>query len=396
MSFERRAASDLAGHRGLTWLTSVTIILLALLSQQCQSGLIRPILNRPTSTLIGPDGIKLEISAGPCLLHLSESCSNAKVKFYFVRDLEAEEFYLLDSTNPASLDESGFDPSRPLKLLIHGYNGTLNNKPINTIARAYIEDGAAVNLVMLDWSAYTNIPCYPTAVINAWQAGRCTAKTLQEIAAWTGSPRQFFSELHIVGFSLGAHVAGFTGSYVKPNRISRITGLDPALPFFKSLNRAWKLDPSDARFVDVIHTNAGQLGKLGNVGHADFYVNGGSTQPACNNSDRPAVCSHLLAPTYFAESILESARGFFGYPCQSFLYYAAGWCDEKTAKKDSIVMGEYCPQGARGVFVVNTGKEAPYSLGIDLLEDEEEISDMEKTGLLLTTTIEPEDYLNGI
>jgi hypothetical protein len=61
-------------------------------------------------------------------------------------------------------------------------------------------------------------------------------------------------------------------------------GLDPALPFFASLSRSWKLDANDARFVDVIHTNVGVLGKVDNTGHADFYVNGGSVQPACNNS----------------------------------------------------------------------------------------------------------------
>lgn len=65
-----------------------------------------------------------------------------------------------------------------------------------------------------------------------------------------------------------------------------ISGLDPALPFFASLSRSWKLDASDARFVDVIHTNVGVLGKIDHTGHVDFYVNGGSIQPACNSSKK--------------------------------------------------------------------------------------------------------------
>lgn len=46
-------------------------------------------------------------------------------------------------------------------------------------------------------------------------------------------------------------------------------------------NRSHDLDPSDALFVDVIHTGAGILGQWGPNGHADFYVNGGTSQPGC-------------------------------------------------------------------------------------------------------------------
>lgn len=58
-------------------------------------------------------------------------------------------------------------------------------------------------------------------------------------------------------------------------------GLDPALPFFATSARHAKLDPSDADFVDVIHSNAGIFGKIEACGDIDFYVNGGQFQPAC-------------------------------------------------------------------------------------------------------------------
>jgi Lipase len=88
---------------------------------------------------------------------------------------------------------------------------------------AYLNEGDT-NVVVLDWRAYSNLPCYPSAVINTWQAGKCLAKVLQDVATWTGTPGQFFNRLHIIGFSLGAHVAGFASSYLKPFRIGRITG----------------------------------------------------------------------------------------------------------------------------------------------------------------------------
>lgn len=68
-----------------------------------------------------------------------------------------------------------------------------------------------------------------------------------------------------------------------------VSGLDPALPFFATLNDQWKLDTSDAEFVDVIHTGAGYFGKIEAVGHVDFYVNGGYIQPACKES----ACEYL-------------------------------------------------------------------------------------------------------
>jgi pancreatic triacylglycerol lipase len=63
-------------------------------------------------------------------------------------------------------------------------------------------------------------------------------------------------------------------------------GLDPAEPHFSKTDPVVRLDPTDADFVDVIHTDAGPfinggLGILQPVGHVDFYPNGGIEQPGC-------------------------------------------------------------------------------------------------------------------
>lgn len=89
------------------------------------------------------------------------------------------------------------------------------------------------------------------------------------------------SRFHLIGFSLGAHVAGFAGQEI--TNISRITGLDPASPLFEGYPVNVRLDPSDAKFVDVIHSNGdgfirGGLGVYEPMGSVDFYPNGGRVQ----------------------------------------------------------------------------------------------------------------------
>ena len=71
--------------------------------------------------------------------------------------------------------------------------------------------------------------------------------------------------------------------------LGRITGLDPAEPHFEFADPITRLDPSDAFFVDVIHTDGNPLMSLGlgvyqPCGHLDFYPNGGKVMAGCDRS----------------------------------------------------------------------------------------------------------------
>lgn len=59
------------------------------------------------------------------------------------------------------------------------------------------------------------------------------------------------------------------------------SALDPALPMFATKDKNNKVDADDALFVDVLHTNVLEKGKLEGCGHVDFYANGGMHQPGC-------------------------------------------------------------------------------------------------------------------
>jgi len=62
--------------------------------------------------------------------------------------------------------------------------------------------------------------------------------------------------------------------------------LDPAGPGFEPIPLITNhLEPSDALFVDVIHTNPGILGYVQPTGTVDFYPNGiNPNQPGCSEN----------------------------------------------------------------------------------------------------------------
>jgi alpha-beta hydrolase superfamily lysophospholipase len=84
--------------------------------------------------------------------------------------------------------------------------------------------------------------------------------------------QDFLQILHVIGHSLGGQAAGFAGQRVITKlgrKIARISGLDVASPLFEiPINRPpdLRLSPTDADFIDLIHTQLGLPG-LPNLAH---------------------------------------------------------------------------------------------------------------------------------
>lgn len=110
------------------------------------------------------------------------------------------------------------------------------------------------------------------------------------------------------------------------------------------------MDPSDAQFVDVIHTCANVWGARQSLGHADFWPNEGKSQPGCWTS----TCSHSRAYKLFAASI-ENEVPFIAYPCKSYKYFKTGKCTS-----NGVVMGDATTSSARGSYYLKTGGKKPY------------------------------------
>lgn len=144
---------------------------------------------------------------------------------------------------------------------------------------------ADLNVIRIDWSKGNQMP-YSQAVVNTRIVGMMIGKFIQMAIDQTSATLDSF---HILGHSLGSHVAGYAGKYLD-GQLGQITGLDPAGPFYEGVkNKSAKLWHTDAKFVEVIHTDVKPListeiglGMNETCGHVDVFPNGGHNQPGCD------------------------------------------------------------------------------------------------------------------
>ncbi|WAR24707.1 LIPR1-like protein [Mya arenaria] len=180
------------------------------------------------------------------------------------------------------------------------------------------------NVIVVDWQHGATIP-YEQATANTRIVGAQIAQLVNKLVQVASAQT---ADFHIIGHSLGAHICGYAGERIPG--LGRITGMDPAGPYFENTDIQVRLDPSDADFVDIIHTDGGGISNLGfgvtqELGHVDFYPNGGVQQPGCATDavdklgatswtaithlfdyyaeEETLACSHERSYMYFTESI---------------------------------------------------------------------------------------------
>lgn len=130
-------------------------------------------------------------------------------------------------------------------------------------------------MCVVDWGNLSQND-YKSASMSIFDVGLTVAGII--IALEEMRPKHFHrSNVTLAGYSLGAHAAGYAGA-VLDGQVEQIIGLDPAGPLFTlpaAVSPKYRLDQTDAQFVQVLHTSGGTLGTSLKCGHADFYPNGG-------------------------------------------------------------------------------------------------------------------------
>lgn len=120
--------------------------------------------------------------------------------------------------NANSIKNSNYSERRPLKVIVHGWNGSGNSVLNTRITSAFLEV-SDVNVIVVDWSALAS-GMYVTAAAGVPSVGQFIGNFVVWLINTAGGN---WDNVHFVGFSLGAHAVGVAGR-VTGGRPIRVTG----------------------------------------------------------------------------------------------------------------------------------------------------------------------------
>lgn len=286
-------------------------------------------------------------------IFLLEARQQTKFLLYTTENPECPQVLTLDNVN--SLRNSNFNSNLPTRIVIHGWNSNTSSPVCQMVRNAYLQKGS-FNVITVDWGFSSLNTFYPLSRDYTKPVGKIIAEFLDFLHEFG---HMEFSSLYLIGFSLGAHIAGYAGKFVLNGRISTIFGLDPAGPMFDANNLEETLCSSDADYVEVIHTNSIFFGISQNIGTTDFYANYGIVQPGCDNLD--IGCSHFRSVEIFSESI-NSKIGFFASECNNYQEIIEGNQCTGNGQMIHYVGGEPSRPRKSQIYYFKTGSKYPFAV----------------------------------
>ncbi|XP_072338978.1 lipoprotein lipase-like isoform X2 [Scyliorhinus torazame] len=124
-----------------------------------------------------------------------------------------------------SLSKCGFNTTSKTFLIIHGWSVSgMFESWIEKLIIALYQREPDANILVVDWLDRAH-QHYPIAAKNTMLVGQDIAKLINWLEK---QENNLLNKMHLIGYSLGAHVAGFAGSHTA-NKISRITAFSEAV-----------------------------------------------------------------------------------------------------------------------------------------------------------------------
>ncbi|XP_077988157.1 pancreatic lipase-related protein 2-like [Glandiceps talaboti] len=253
------------------------------------------------------------------LLACLQACFAADfpVEFRLYTRSNMNSYQVVTTGSRSSLTNSNFNKRKDSKFITHGYTESASDSAWMSKMKDELLAYSDYNVFLVDWKDGANEIRYDLSAENTDDCGEEIYNFVQFLKSTVSYSE---SKVHLIGFSLGAQVSGAAGKRMPS--VARITGLDPAGPAFDNYDNSVKLDSSDAKFVDIIHT------------------------------DGVVACDHMMAPEYFIESI-NSNCDYKAYPCShgNKCYTCGGRCNR---------MGFHATSSPSGVFYLETNSQSTY------------------------------------
>ncbi|WAR22833.1 LIPR2-like protein [Mya arenaria] len=234
------------------------------------------------------------------------------------------------SADAAVLRACHLSSIRKSVFIIHGYRDNPYASWVTDMKDALLSQ-TDVNVVSVDWGRGADKSDYDQAAANTRVVGALIAQLLTALRDFRSLN---YKDVHLVGHSLG---------------------LDPAGLSFEADPEEVRLDPGDALFVDVIHTDAQPLISLGRV----WLIY--KCKFCCMRGFREGIaCDHSRAQDYFTESITSTCR-FTASWCLNYDAFKRGDCP--CGKSPCVSMGFYARANAtRGKYFLDTADKSPFCL----------------------------------
>ncbi|XP_053686690.1 lipase member I-like [Sabethes cyaneus] len=253
------------------------------------------------------------------------------------------------------------DVNKPMTFVIHGWLDNATRLWVQFTVQDIMKY-SDTNVCTVNWSRLARYNYYQVAVNHTLLVSEFLTKFV-EFLVTTGIP---LDKITMVGHSMGAQICGQVGRNFR-GKIAKIYGLDPAGPCFtfpRDRGLQYRLDHTDAKFVQMVITSRYMIGVGSGEGHENFYPNGGySPQTNCAlpvTSDAEfadqIMCSHLHATTLFRLS-LNPKNVYRARRCINWPLYLLVFCNSNEAN----LLGVYSNQ-ASGNFYLRTSAFSPYTV----------------------------------
>ncbi|KAJ8943959.1 hypothetical protein NQ318_013540 [Aromia moschata] len=192
--------------------------------------------------------------------NVNKTSPKVDIMIYFYSKYNPDKPVIFNARKVNEVTKTNFNPSKESLFIVHGW-GNWYNSSVNIVIKEAVLKKHDVNIFVVDWSSISQNELYSTIYKLLPKLGASVGKFIQGI---TKRCRHRLSKIKMVGYSLGAHIAGIAGKTTK-GQIKCIIGLDPAGPLFTLDDVKRRLNKGDAKYVEVSTKKCESAMKKGNV-----------------------------------------------------------------------------------------------------------------------------------